>query len=65
MVLIEPLATMAAVEEFLWPRIFRSESDLTAEASTEADDRSKVTNPLSTPLLDIVGPGLLDPGHQI
>lgn len=41
-VLIEPLATMSAVEEFLWPRVFRSESELAAEAAAEADERRKV-----------------------
>ena len=48
-VLIEPLATMTAVEEFLWPRIFRSESELATEAAAEADAQNKVACPFLIP----------------
>ena len=35
-VLIEPLATMAAVEDFLWPRVYRSEAPAAAAAKPAA-----------------------------
>ena len=36
-VLIEPLATMAAVEDFLWPRVYRSEAPAAAAAKPAAE----------------------------
>lgn len=40
---------MTAVEEFLWPRIFRSESELATEAAAEADAQNKVAWPPEYP----------------
>ena len=47
--LIEPLASMAAVEDFLWPRVQRSAEDAQKEAAatakaTAAAARAEVTN---------------------
>ncbi len=41
MVLIEPLATMGAIEEFLWPRVYRSPAEIAAEEAAAAR-RAKV-----------------------
>ena len=39
-VLIEPLATMSAVEEFLWPRVHRSDD---GRSNGEQAERSNVS----------------------
>jgi len=39
-VLIEPLATMSAVEEFLWPRVYRSDD---GRSNGEQAERSNVS----------------------
>lgn len=36
-VMIEPLAAMTALEDYLWPRVYRSEAELAAEAAATAE----------------------------
>ncbi len=53
-VLIEPLATMSAIEEFLWPRVFRTEGGPAAAAAAEVNgeqqqQRSDVSGALPFP----------------
>ena len=44
-VLIEPLATMSAVEEFLWPRVYRSDD---GRSNGEQAERSNVSSHMSS-----------------
>ena len=44
-VLIEPLATMAAVEDFLWPRVQRTAAERLAEKSREAAEKPEAPRP--------------------
>ena len=46
-VLIEPLATMAAVEEFLWPRVYRAEAVTAAATKPAAEGAEEAEAPAS------------------
>ena len=56
-VLIEPLATMAAVEEFLWPRVFRTDDGAAARVAGEQAARSNVRTFSWSGLTMGLGPG--------
>ncbi|XP_078166740.1 HECT ubiquitin protein ligase family protein KAK [Carex rostrata] len=47
-VLIDPLASLAAVEDFLWPRIQRTESSSTQKPSTNSESGSASAGPAAT-----------------
>lgn len=48
-VLIEPLATLVAIEDFLWPRVKRHDSVVLSSASSTADLTFNSVNPGSNP----------------
>lgn len=66
-VLIEPLATMAAVEEFLWPRVYRAEAVTAAATKPAAEGAEEAEAPASgsrTPGSEAGAQAALRPGGE-